>query len=169
MMNKFKFAYTKEVIGAFTFFAFVEGGLMLLFLLNLPKSSELFCFLFMPIPLVSLILLPYRKLFSQYRITGDGIENRRCKLKWNEIEDCTVLEPTILRRGHLDKKILSPVVCFGKISDGDFFHQNTKVCVFVPLTRLNLTLVREYNNGENKKINDLIDVYDDEFYNLKEK
>lgn len=160
-MRNFKFVYVSEIIKTAVTAVLFEAFAAISIIVTSADIREFgFAFL-LPLPVLALMCVPYRKLYSQYRITEDGVESRYCKLKWNEIEDCTVIEPAVFRRGHFEKKVFLPVICLGKISEGDFFHQNTKECVFVPLTRQNLQLIKEYCRCDNQKIKDMTDTYND--------
>lgn len=79
-----------------------------------------------------------------YKITEYGVSNKHTIVNWEEMSSYKIYEITILNYSLLPTLRLTPIVCFGNFSpNSSLWLQNCKSCVWLPLTKENVNMIRK--------------------------
>ena len=138
-------------------------GLSFLLVAIFSLISTFFGYGFVLIPIVIIAgIFHYRQkffLWTKYIITEEGVDNRKVKLRWEDIDHYKVFSPEgfYIKGGRMYKPVFPPMICMGKINNGNLWAQSKKHCVVVPLTQRNLALIGKYYKGDNKEIREIIE------------
>lgn len=127
----------------------MDKGLLLPFIV--------FCFL-----VASVQSYRTRNAYRWYRISENGVKNRRLELSWeniNSIDICCVRK----KYGKSNDTMLqfTSVVCLGDMNSDQFEKLNPRLCVFFSLTKKNLDALLQCANGRCPAIEKLYHEYYD--------
>lgn len=98
----------------------------------------------------------YFNAYTKIYMTKEGVGNRKIFIKWGEIETYRVLEACRYYGAPSLKLKLCDMVCLGDVKNDDFWHQETRRCVYFPLTKKSRKMISKLCEEKNETILDII-------------
>ena len=91
----------------------------------------------------------HHNAYVRYKITDYGVANKHIQVKWNEMRSNKICEVTLGKYDLLHTVRFTPIICFGRITNLPWWCQNSKSCVWLPLTEENVNIIQKQCEAQN--------------------